>query len=319
MDGISLSREIRSRERLLKKDYNRLDQEVTDSNPEQIVRQLRQIQNQQLDLLNDLISGLEEPIPPSPSIKLAQHIVQQGETLFLVARKYNTTVANILRVNPDIKDPDEIQTGMVINLPVLLPQKPACYFEYTVNAGDTLFKLAQRFNTTVNELVYYNSIKDPDLIYPGRILIIPCSDNEGKSREEYEGDIGGVKENSIKGELCFDTLAKDNKNSFDRIIKESLFTANTRFRLERILDNLGIRISDRVDFEEDIVIGAVEYNIEELKLEDRVIKIVVDSKSKGYHLITVSKKKFSFEGSYKINFVTFEDKRLYQDRINISF
>lgn len=319
MDGISLSREIRSRERSLQRDYRQLNQQVTDSDPEQIIAQLRRIQNQQLNLLDDLISGLEEPPAPSPSVKLAQHIVQQGETLFLLARKYNTTVARILRVNPDIEDPDVIQTGMVINLPIILPQRPECYFEYTVKPGDTLFRLAQRFNTTVNQLVYYNSISDPDLIYPGRILLIPCPDDQEKSSEEYEGDLEVADENNNEDGLYFDTLAKGNENNFNGTVEDNLFTADTEFRLESILDNFEIKFSERIDFEENIVIGAVGYDIKALELEDRTIKAVVIDKSKGYHLIRVPKEEFSFEGAHRIDFVTAEGSRLGQNRINISF
>ncbi|ADL13070.1 LysM peptidoglycan-binding domain-containing protein [Acetohalobium arabaticum] len=322
MNGISLSRVVRSRERLLQQNYRQLDQQVTDSDPEQIIRQLRRIQNQQLNLLDDLISGLEEPTPPSPSVKLAQHIVQQGETLFLLARKYNTTVARILRVNPDIEDPDVIQTGMVINLPIILPQRPECYFEYTVKPGDTLFRLAQRFDTTVNQLVYYNSISDSDLIYPGRILLIPCPDNQDnqkKSLEEYEGDIEVANESNNENGIYFDTLARDNENNFNGTVKDNLFTADTKFRLERILENFGIQAPERIDFEENIVIGAVGYDIEALDLEDRTLKVVVTDKPKGYHLIKVTKEEFSVEGSHRIDFVTAEDSSLDQKRINISF
>lgn len=45
---------------------------------------------------------------------------------------------------------------------------------YTVVRGDTLRKIANRFNTTVAAIVAANtSIKDPNLIYPGQVLKIP--------------------------------------------------------------------------------------------------------------------------------------------------
>lgn len=44
---------------------------------------------------------------------------------------------------------------------------------YTVQAGDTLSGIAERFGTTVAELVRLNNIQDPDLIYVGQVLIIP--------------------------------------------------------------------------------------------------------------------------------------------------
>ncbi len=44
---------------------------------------------------------------------------------------------------------------------------------YTVRKGDTLWKLAKRFNTTVSDIVKLNdSIEDPDLIYPGQKFVI---------------------------------------------------------------------------------------------------------------------------------------------------
>lgn len=44
---------------------------------------------------------------------------------------------------------------------------------YTVKKGDTLWKLAKRFNTTVADIVKLNdSIENPDLIYPGQRFVI---------------------------------------------------------------------------------------------------------------------------------------------------
>ena len=43
---------------------------------------------------------------------------------------------------------------------------------YTVQSGDTLSEIAQRFNTTVQAIVEKNGISNPNLIYPGQRLII---------------------------------------------------------------------------------------------------------------------------------------------------
>lgn len=43
---------------------------------------------------------------------------------------------------------------------------------YVVRKGDTLWKLAKRFNTTVEDIASVNDIENPDLIYPGQRLII---------------------------------------------------------------------------------------------------------------------------------------------------
>ena len=46
---------------------------------------------------------------------------------------------------------------------------------YVVQSGDTLWKLAQRFGTTVDELVNLNDIRDPDLIFVDQVLVLPAA------------------------------------------------------------------------------------------------------------------------------------------------
>ena len=43
---------------------------------------------------------------------------------------------------------------------------------YTVQSGDTLGGIASRFGVTVSDLVSWNNIANPDLIYPGQNLVI---------------------------------------------------------------------------------------------------------------------------------------------------
>jgi LysM repeat protein len=227
-------------------------------------------------------------------------VVQRGETLFRIALKYNTTVAALLRVNPDIEDPDEIQAGMVINLPIFIPAYPDCYNEYTVKQGDTLFSLAQRFNTTIDELVFYNNILNPDLIYPGRILIIPCPEEEIT-------------------DLDFETVARDNETNFRVTLEERFFIATSRSQLRRILNNYGIPIPRGVNLNNNIIIGALEYDIRNLALTDRNIRVVVDRKARGYHLIQVPKNQFPRQGIYNVNFVARGGESLDRERVDIDF
>jgi LysM repeat protein len=45
---------------------------------------------------------------------------------------------------------------------------------YEVEPGDTLSEIADRFGIDVETLAEANDITDPDLIYPGQVLIIPA-------------------------------------------------------------------------------------------------------------------------------------------------
>jgi murein DD-endopeptidase MepM/ murein hydrolase activator NlpD len=57
--------------------------------------------------------------------------------------------------------------------PVASPTPTGLTFEYEVQAGDTLFDIAQRFGTTVDAIVAANGLADPADIAIGQILIIP--------------------------------------------------------------------------------------------------------------------------------------------------
>ena len=50
------------------------------------------------------------------------------------------------------------------------PQKPKKEKYYTVKKGDNLTKIAKKYKVTVSQLVAWNGIKNPDIIYVGQRL-----------------------------------------------------------------------------------------------------------------------------------------------------
>lgn len=46
-------------------------------------------------------------------------------------------------------------------------------FTYVVRQGDTVYFIAQRFGTTMQAIILANNLRNPDLIFPGQVLIIP--------------------------------------------------------------------------------------------------------------------------------------------------
>ncbi len=174
-DALNLANRIRRRERELRPLYSQLQTQLTEPRQIRAVRSLRSLQSRQLNILGELISELENDQPPPVKERYARHILQPGETLTVLARMYNTTVSEIRRVNPTL--PEEPQAGQVVNLPKRIPEPPENSFMYIVRRGDTLFQIARRFSTDVETLVRLNNIADPDVIFPGRILIIPNSSN----------------------------------------------------------------------------------------------------------------------------------------------
>jgi lysozyme len=108
-------------------------------------------------------SGSAVPVPPPPSSG-GTYTIQSGDTLRKIAARINSTVNDILAVNPQIKDANTIYVGQVINLPVA-----ASY--YTVQSGDTMKKIAARFGTTLDSLIALNpQIGDINKIYVGQVV-----------------------------------------------------------------------------------------------------------------------------------------------------
>ena len=98
------------------------------------------------------------------------YTVRPGDTLWAIARRFGTTVQDLVRAN-NIADPNLIYPGQVLTI----PGHDSMEAVYTVRPGDTLWAIAQRFGTTVQDLVNLNGIADPDLIYPGQVLRLPDS------------------------------------------------------------------------------------------------------------------------------------------------
>ncbi len=67
----------------------------------------------------------------------------------------------------------EIIVDMVVIAPVIREPCPPAYIIYVVQPGDTLFRIARRFQTTVEALLQVNEMEDPDRIDVGQKLCVP--------------------------------------------------------------------------------------------------------------------------------------------------
>ena len=81
-------------------------------------------------------------------------------------------VINICAVAEDNKVLDMVTDVELCDLDREYLSSLASITLYMVRKGDTLWKLAKRFNTTVEDIAAINDIENPDLIYPGQRLII---------------------------------------------------------------------------------------------------------------------------------------------------
>lgn len=94
----------------------------------------------------------------------ATYTVQQGDTLWKIAQKYQLSTKDLVAWN-QIHNPAVIYPTQVLELhaPVTI---------YIVKSGDSLWKIAQAQHVTVQELAAWNQISNPALIYAGQQLKI---------------------------------------------------------------------------------------------------------------------------------------------------
>jgi LysM repeat protein len=102
-----------------------------------------------------------------------------GDTLTRIAARCETTVEALLEANPEIENRNLIYVGQVIDIPDDGEPEPAptpapTPATYVVEPGDTLTRIADRYNTTVEALLTANpEIGNRNLIYAGQVIEIP--------------------------------------------------------------------------------------------------------------------------------------------------
>ena len=100
------------------------------------------------------------------------YTVLNGDTLDMVASKYNTTVDVLAKLN-GLDLPFDLMPGMLL----VVPNNINPYFDYyEVKKGDTLYKIARDFNMDYNTLASLNGLEISDYIYPNQVIMVPRRD-----------------------------------------------------------------------------------------------------------------------------------------------
>lgn len=120
--------------------------------------------------LYEVYQGIEQNVPSiGPETGSFDYTVRAGDSLWLIANKYGTTVDAIKRLNGLTSD--LLNIGQVLRIP---SDQNMPYIEYTVRPGDTLWILSRRYETTVDAIKRLNGLTS-DLLNIGQVLRIPTS------------------------------------------------------------------------------------------------------------------------------------------------
>lgn len=119
------------------------------------------------------------------------HTVLKGETLYSISHIYGVSVDDIVKINPNCKE--KLPIGYELRIPVK-NDKVNDYIFYTIKQGDTLFRIAQDHNITVDELLKHNTDLKKDSYKIGTVIKIPAkrkavvSENKEKEKKSFFED-----------------------------------------------------------------------------------------------------------------------------------
>lgn len=106
------------------------------------------------------------------------HIVKKGDSLYEIAKKNQVELDKLIAANPQIADPDKIEVGEKVKIPLAnkpIPAPPSDYVhKHVVVQGDTLWKLSKKWNIPLKAIIDANPhIKNPSVLMTGDIVYIP--------------------------------------------------------------------------------------------------------------------------------------------------
>lgn len=100
---------------------------------------------------------------------------EDGRTLNVVALNYDQLLAEGKLSAPAEPTPEVVPGEPVTNIDTTKDAPAQQTTAYTVKAGDMLWKIAKKFNTTWQKLAELNNLKDANLIFPEQRLIVPAN------------------------------------------------------------------------------------------------------------------------------------------------
>lgn len=163
------------------------------------------------NLSSNLLSVGQNLIIPGKEAQATsdEYVVKKGDTLYSIARKYNTSVDNLKSINNITTD--SLAIGQIIKLP---STSSTASDTYIVKKGDSLYSIARTYNTSVDKLKEINNLTSNALAI-GQVLKLPSSNAS-------ENVVYTVK----KGDSLY-SIAREYGTTVDAIKKLNNIASNT--------------------------------------------------------------------------------------------
>ena len=149
---------------------------VRNTNPnETIIIEYKNLNNYQ-DIVDIIVDSINKYIKKSTT-----YTVKSGDSLYQIAKKYNTTVDEIKKLNNLTSN--SLSIGQILKIPEkeeIIPETNI----YIVKSGDSLYQIAKKYNTTVDELKKINNLTS-NILSIGQKITIPTKIAEEETKYDY--------------------------------------------------------------------------------------------------------------------------------------
>ena len=156
------------------------------------------------------------------------HIIEKGDTLYSISKKYNTPVDSSLKKN-NLSDPSKIKIGQKLIIPAASSAKNdkktnSEELTHVIQKGDTLYALAKKFGVKFSDILKLNGLSEKTPLKIGQILKIPQGKSQGSAKEQKSNSAQTDKQNKTST-----TKAASDKNS--QAVKPSTSTKQADSKL----------------------------------------------------------------------------------------
>lgn len=148
------------------------------------LKKMNELENKELSIgLELIVQKKESEVEPEVSVKEETvtatgdgfHIVQQGETLYSISKKYDINV-ELLKSWNDLQNQglnigQKIIVSEVEKEEVKIEEEIDEFIEYTVQQGDTMYGVSRKFNVSVDKILEWNNKNDNTLSVGDRLKI----------------------------------------------------------------------------------------------------------------------------------------------------
>ena len=126
------------------------------------------------------------------------YVVKPGDNLSDIARQHGVSLDALIRANPQISNPNLIRPGEEVTIPTGAQASATTPSSYTVQRGDTLSGIGERFGVDWRILAQLNGLSNPNLILPGQHLRIGGGNVSGPAAANDPGPSGGSGRNAAE-------------------------------------------------------------------------------------------------------------------------